>query len=153
MVQKKQYPEEKQEVSKITRVILKDLKGRREIQQEFRKKKQPQQRKSWEIKEELTDHTEWMPKQIPTEMKQALRKTVKPKKKPAAPQKKVSVSKKKDSFEYVVQLTSGKTMKANRVVIKGDKVILFTGEIEIAIPAGSIKLIKETRVRIMALKI
>ncbi|WPD22842.1 MAG: hypothetical protein SD837_21995 [Candidatus Electrothrix scaldis] len=152
MVQKRQYPEEGKELSKITRVILNDLKGRREIQQEFRKKKQTRQRRSWEIKEEPTDHTEWMPKQVPQAMKQAIKETEKQKPKPKAPKPKVSVRKKKDSFEYVVQLKNGKTMKAKRVMIKRDKVILFSEEMEIAVQASAVQWIKETRVRMMVLQ-
>ena len=152
MVRKKQYPEDQQELSKITRVILNDLKGRREIQQDFKKKSQPRQWKSWEIKKEPTDHTEWMPKQIPKGMKQAIRETEKQTPKPKAPKPKVSVRKKKDSFAYTVQLKSGKTMKAKRVIIKGDKIIMINEEMEIAVQASSVQWIKETRVRMMILQ-
>ncbi|MCI5137591.1 MAG: hypothetical protein D3922_04060 [Candidatus Electrothrix sp. AR1] len=152
MARERQNPEDEKDLSKITKVILKDLKGRREVQHDFSKKKKIYTPKKRTEKEDVQDHTQWMPKYIPREMKRAIKETEKPRKEPAAPKQKISVRKKKDSFEYVIQLKSGKIIKSKRVIIKGDKVVLINEEMEIAIPASSIKLIKESRVRIMILE-
>jgi hypothetical protein len=152
MVRKKN-PEDGKELSTLTRVILNDLKGRREIHHDFRQQKKIQPIKKTKEKEDVTDHTQWMPKHIPHELKRAIRETEKPKKKPPSPQKKISVRKEKDIFEYVVQLRSGKTMQAKRVIIRGENVILINEEMKTEVPAQSIKWIREKRVRVLTLQI
>ncbi|MGB5687242.1 MAG: hypothetical protein WBM35_15640 [Candidatus Electrothrix sp.] len=152
MTRKRENPEDGKDVSKITRVILKDLKGRREIQHDFKKKNQFQKARRPQEKEDVTDNSQWMPKQIPREMKRVIKETQKPRKKPIPPKQKISVQTKQNSIEYVIQLKNGKALKSKRVVIKGDKVALISEEMKIEIPARSIKWIKESRVRIMTLE-
>jgi macrodomain Ter protein organizer (MatP/YcbG family) len=153
MVRKKN-PEDGKELSTVTRVILKDLKGRREIHRDFNKKTHLHtKRQLAEEKEDITDHSQWMPKHIPLELKRAVKETERPKKKPPAPRQKVSVRKEKDNFEYVVQLRSGKTMQSKRVIIRGENVILINEEMKIEVPAQSIKWIREKRVRVLTLQI
>jgi hypothetical protein len=150
-VQKKN-PEDGKNLSTVTKVILNDLKGVREIKHDFKKKKRFQRRKITTEQKGETDHRQWMPKTIPQEMKLALKETEKQQKKRARPRKKISVQKRRDKFEYVVQLRNGKTIKTERVIIKGGSVILIAQEIKTVVPAGSIQWIKETRVRVMTLK-
>lgn len=144
----KRNPEDGKEISNITRVILNDLKGRREIQINPKERRRIQRT---EQKEE-TDHTQWMPKEIPQEMKQAIKKTEIRKKQPVKPTKKISVRKKQDKFDYAIQLKSGKVIKSKKVAIRGNNVILVTEEIKIEIPASSIKWIRETRIRLLTLE-
>lgn len=151
MARKKRNPEDVEELSTVTRVILNDLKGHREINHDFRKRNHFQKPKRTTAQEETTDHSRWMPKSIPREMKLALRNAEKPRKKAKAQKKKVSVRKRQDSFEYVVQLNTGKTLQAKRVIIRGEKVILLNEEMEMAVLAKSVKWIRETRVRVLTL--
>ncbi|MCI5157662.1 MAG: hypothetical protein D3906_04340 [Candidatus Electrothrix sp. AUS1_2] len=148
----KKKPEDGEELSPVTRVILNDLKGRREIHHDFRKKNHFQQKKKPPEKEEITDHNEWMPKQIPQAMRQTIRNTEKPRKKAEAPKRKVLLRKRKESFEYVVQLRSGKTLRARRVIIRSEEVLLTDEEMKMTVPAKSVKWIRETRIRVLTLE-
>ena len=149
---RKKNPEDGKCLSTVTKVILNDLKGVREIKHDFKKKKGFQRRKTTTEQKAETDHRQWMPKTIPQEMKLALNKTEKQRQKRARPRKKISVQKRRDKFEYVVQLRNGKTMKTERVIIKGGSVILIAQEIKTVVPASSIQWIKETRTRVLTLK-
>ena len=148
-------PEDENEVSPITRVLLNDLKGRREVKLDFSKKNQFQKAKTPQKKEDVTDNTQWMPKYIPKEMKRLIKETEKPKpqrRKEVPKKQKLSIQKQKEKFEYLIQLKSGKALKSKKVIIKGGNVILINEEMKIEVPASSIKWIKESRVRIMTLQ-
>ncbi|MCI5210133.1 MAG: hypothetical protein D3910_15365, partial [Candidatus Electrothrix sp. ATG2] len=90
MVKKRQHPEEQKDLSKITKVILNDLKGRREIQHDYTRKKTIQPTRKKKRREENRDHTQWMPKQVPKEFKQAIKEVEKQKKKPPVLKQKIS---------------------------------------------------------------
>ncbi|MCI5147975.1 MAG: hypothetical protein D3916_00945 [Candidatus Electrothrix sp. MAN1_4] len=148
-------PEDEKEVSPITRVLLNDLKGMREVRLDFNKKNQYQKARNTAKKKDVSDNAQWMPKNIPNEMKKLINETEKPKlqKGVAVPKKqKVSVRKQREKFEYLIQLKSGKALKSKKVIVKGGNVILINEKMKIKVPASSIKWIKESRVRIMTLQ-
>jgi hypothetical protein len=154
MNRQRKNPEDEKELSPVTRVILKDLKGLREIKQGTRNKNRFQKEYTPKKQEENTDTSHWMPKNVPKEMKRLIKETERktpvgvkniPKK------KKVSVQKQREKFEYTVQLKTGKKIKSRKIIIKGSNVVMITEEMKIEIPASSVKWIKESRVRIITL--
>lgn len=147
---KRKNPEDGKALSPVTKVILSDLKGHREARLNFNKKNQFKQIKKSEQKEE-TDHRQWMPKEMPPEMKRVIKET-KIKRKPAPTEKKISVRKKQDRVKYTVQLKDGKTIDSKKIIIRGQNAVLITEETKTEIPANTIKWIKETRIRLLTLE-
>jgi hypothetical protein len=123
-------------VPKLTRVLIKDLKGRREVSLKHRKKSKQQYSENTKQYNTPVDHAKYMPK-IPVRQEP---------KKPTW-----HMRTKKERCKYTVRLKDRKEIPCTKVLIQDDKITLIRNSMRMEIPCGDIKWIKEQRARLLML--
>lgn len=137
---------------KLTKILLNDLKGRREVyyDQQTGKTQQKVNLKKYtgeKTYNETTNHTKYMPK---ASEKIELPKKQKPK---TVPRKNNTVIIKKINKTYLVLLKNGKNIECDKIAIQRDKIITTRkNNISRAVPIKYIKEIKEIRTRSLVFK-
>ncbi len=135
-------------ISKLTKVILNDLKGKREVYQDLTKKNKKHLTEEVPYKVEAIDHSKYMPKTTQTEPTA----TKKPEPKKVSKNDAGPMKVEKEAVGYTVYMKNGESFKCMRLIREESKMILLMKDKWTEVSCNDIKYIKENRVRLLTIQ-